>query len=436
MQLRFLDLIKCPYCGSSFKVGDARQGKGGQLINGYVRCECNEFPVLEGILKLSDRHSNTHLVELVKKGRAKSALALSFWETGNRTIAPFFRTKKRATEPLLTLAVLRAKYGYRRYLNDKATFLGLFGKTSRQNYLRHRFSSETLWLVYPFIPLLKSRTRILDLGCGTGQASFIISSYAKPKDLICADQSFRSLYVAKKYFVRNAEFIALDANYKLPFNGNLFDCIFMLDTFHYVQAQALLATEMERILSPEGLLLLLHLHNSLNYNPSAGQPLSPSDWVDLFHQLPIKAFPEEKLIKDFILKGRLDLARGFRQPELNASRAFCLIGTSNDSIFKTYDEVQSALLSNKDNLIINPIYKIRRQNDSLLLQRRSLSKSFRQEFPLSVEYLPQQYIISGKLAKIMKGDILASNELLDDDLPSIEDLMSKFILINVPPNYC
>ncbi len=227
------------------------------------------------------------------------------------------------------------------------------------------------------------------------------------------------------------------AKYPLPFKDGIFDSVFTLDAVHYVNSRAQLASEMERILVSQGLLLLLHLHNSLTYNRGAGMPLSPSSWANLFHQIPVKALPERKLIEDFILGNKLDLAGEYTGAELNSSNAICLLGTRDGSLLKVYDEVKGDFLSNKNNLIINPIYRINREEGKLILRRQFPSQSFRKEYPLSEKYLPERYIINGELPKIIKGRTLsiASNDLSQKDLHHIEDLMMKFIVINVPEKY-
>ncbi len=52
MKTKLLELMNYPYCGTEFNIGDILESKKGEVINGYVKCGCSEFPVLEGILTL------------------------------------------------------------------------------------------------------------------------------------------------------------------------------------------------------------------------------------------------------------------------------------------------------------------------------------------------------------------------------------------------
>ena len=296
---------------------------------------------------------------------------------------------------------------------------------SYETYLKHRFSSQSFWSLYPFIPLLREKPkRVLDMCCGAGHASFVISKYVNPDELICVDEEFKSLYLAKKYFAKKkAEFVCIDANYPLPFKDDIFSSVLMIDAFHYVDACALLAKEFERVLSKEGMLLLLHIHNALVENIGAGQPLSPSTWKGLF-DLDVIALPEKNVIEDFILSDQLDLSKKYSKEELNLSDAISIIGGVNLDYF---DGIWKDILEIRDNLIINPIYKLKEEGDKILLKRESPSEFFRKEYPLTEKYLPERCEINKKF--VNERSVCVSGE------DEIEDLMRKFVVIHVPEKY-
>ena len=435
MRQEFLKLMKCPYCGTDFEIEEVYEENGREIINGAVKCECGVYPILHGILNLKINPLSKHALELLKEGEPKEALMLllgpnveGVWE-----LTEFLQAKQLGRvfrKVLLTTVAIWAKHISKKYLKEELSFCDLLGNNPDHAYFKHRFSAETLWSVYPFVPLLKSnRKRILDLGCGRGHASFVISTYVKPEELVCADHTFKSLYLAKKYFVKEAQFICLDGNYPLPFKDHTFDSVFMLDALHYIQTRAQLANELKRVISPEGLLLLLHLHNSLVYNIGAGYPLNPQAWINLFRggALEIKAIPERRIVENFLLNNELDLAEENSQKELNAANAMSIIASKDKSLFKVYDNVNSEFLNNKNNLVINPIYKMKEEGNKILLEREFPSEFFRKEFPLTEKYLPARCKIDKRIVKGRSIRISDSNE--------IEDLMRKFVVINVPEKY-
>lgn len=282
MKQKSLKVMKCPYCGNVFDIGEIYREEDGELIDGYIMCKCNEFPILDGILILKVGPLNKFLINCIKEKKTKKALAFSLDYFSERIYeAKNFLTSRgqcgRALGNFLFgLANIQINSRYNRYSDENLPLNALLGNGDSDTYLKNRFSAETFWSLYSFIPLLKeSRERVLDLSCGVGQSSFVLSNYVKPKELFCADFTFRHLYLAKKYSTKEATFICLDANYPLPFKDGSFSSLLMLDAFHYIQGRASLAREMERLISSQGLLLLLHLHNSLNYNPAAGLPLPP-----------------------------------------------------------------------------------------------------------------------------------------------------------------
>ncbi|MFC1937654.1 class I SAM-dependent methyltransferase [Chloroflexota bacterium] len=445
MKLEFLELMRCPYCYTDFSLGEVYQMKNGELINGCVKCECGEFSVLEGILNLRRSPLSAHVNTCIKDGRTgeTSELMLEKYSESARRVADVLESKGMAgrmlRQILLSLIRNKSRRNFRRYADMGLPFCELLGTDPSAIYLKNRFSADSFWSVYPFIPLLKQkRERILDLACGTGHASFVLSSYIKPAQVVCADHVFGYLYLAKKYFAPEATFICLDANYPLPFKEGIFSSVFMMDAFHYVQSRASLAREMERILFPQGLLVLLHLHNSLGHNLAAGQPLSPSTWLGLFQQLPVKALPEKEVVEDFIAEQKLDLSKQYAEQELNSANAISLMGTKDKSLLQSYPQAGSDFIENKDNLIINPIYRIEQKPGQLILRRKFLGESFEQEYPLTMEYLPEEHVLSGKLMEAVKGRTVdvTSGGFSGEDLSLVEDLMKKFILINAPTNYC
>ena len=430
MKQELLEIIKCPYCGTDFEIEEVYSENEGEIINGCVKCECDEYPILEGILILKSTPTKKYIIEYLKNKEIEEAIALSF---GNYTndicrVIDFIEPMpcgKFLKKSLLGFVNRSSKRKYKRYPNKNLSFCEVLGNGSYEVYLKHRFSSQTFWSLYPFIKLLrKKRKRILDMCSGAGHASFVISKYVNPDELICVDGDFKSLYLAKKYF-SNAEFINIDANYQLPFKDDVFSSVFMMDAFHYVDARALLAKEFERVLSKMGMLLLLHLHNALVENIAAGKPLSPSTWTGLF-DLNVMALPEKSLIEDFILRDRLDLSEKYSEKELNSSDAILIMGGADSDCF---EGIWKDILEIKENLIINPIYKMKEEGDKILLEREFPSEFFRKEYPLTEKFLPERCEIDRRFVNGRNVCVSGENE------HEIENLMRKFVVINVPEKY-
>lgn len=430
----------CPYCRSDLEIKDTIEQENAELISGSVKCDCNEYPILEGILNLKESNLKSRIIGLIKQRRFEEATICSLWNDGFETLNSFHLPMRASKltwaleQALMSLGKVYLKHKYRPlynlYIDKKISFHNLLGKSLFETYFKQRFSSESFWSLYPFIPLLtKNKEKILDLGCGVGHASFVLDKYVEPKQLFSADYSFRNLFLAKKYFTRKAEFICLDANNTLPFKTGTFSSILMLDTFHYVHFRASLAHEMERTISSTGLLLLLHVHNYLAYNLGAGKPLTPKSLSRLFSDghLETKVMPEKKIVEDFLFHNKLNLANQYDEDELNSSNATILVATSNKSIYSNYDEVDYDFLRVKNNLIINPIYEIERKEDIVFLKRSTSELFLGDILPFSEEYLPKKLHIKSKSLGGRQIQLLNSETLTN--------LRKQFVIINVPENY-
>ena len=430
MKQELLEVMKCSYCGANLEIEEIYSENEEEIINGCIKCECDTYPILGGILILKNSLTKKYIVEYLKKKEIQKAVALSFGIGINdicRAIdiiepKPFGNFFKKG---LFGLVDHFSKKRYNRYSNKNLSFCDVLGNGPSEVYFKHRFSSQTFWSIYPFVPLLrKKRKRILEVCCGAGHVSFVISKYVNPDELICVDGDFRSLYLAKKYF-SNAEFINIDANYQLPFKDDIFSSVLMMDAFHYVDARALLAKEFERVLSKEGMLLLLHLHNALVDNVAAGKPLSPSSWMGLF-DFNVMALPEKCIIEDFILRDRLDLSKKYSEEELNLSDAILMIGGADSDCF---EGLWKDIVEIKENLIINPIYKMKEKGDKIVLEREFPSEFFRKEYPLTEKYLPERCEMDKIFVKGRSVCVSGEDEI------EIENLMRKFVVINVPEKY-
>ena len=373
-----LELLNCPYCGSNLSIKHTIEQEYEKIIAGSVKCDCSEYPILEGILILKDYALNEQVIELLEVGKKEEAIirylgsdsfeALNTFEKSISLPHPFPQKIShilgQSTSRLAKLMIEpRYKRLFKIYSDETLSFYDSMGNDRYSTYFKQRFSSESLWSVYPFVPLLiKKKERILDLSCGAGHASFILDKYVKPKEHFATDYSFRNLFLAKKFFAPNAEFICIDANQALPFKEGTFSSILMLDAFHCIRSRASLAREMKRTLCNSGLLLVLHNHNPLTYNLGGEFSVPTRNLYEVFadRSLIVKIVPENKILNDFLFRDVINLGKKFDAKQLDHSNATILVATSDESIF-TKHYVLDHFLSAENNLIINPIYEIEKK---------------------------------------------------------------------------
>lgn len=106
--------------------------------------------------------------------------------------------------------------------------------------------------------------RILDFGCGVGNAVPWFRTYLPDAALTALDISRRSLEVAESRFPGQATFVPFDGR-RLPFPDASFDVVFTACVFHHIAAEDHhpLLSEIRRCLVPGGRFVLFE-HNPWN----------------------------------------------------------------------------------------------------------------------------------------------------------------------------
>ncbi|GEM_PF-1550314 len=103
------------------------------------------------------------------------------------------------------------------------------------------------------IPYIKGK-KVLDLACGTGYGSFLLSLYSQK--VIGVDISLEAIQLAReKYKRNNLSFVVSDAM-STPFQDHSFDIIISFETIEHIKNDIVFLKEVKRILKPEGLLFL------------------------------------------------------------------------------------------------------------------------------------------------------------------------------------
>lgn len=451
MKQEFLESLTCPDCKSGFELEGIYTKTGSEILNAIVRCECSEYPILNGILiyKKPSFHarmaSTGYLVERLRMGSADEARALPVKASDReKTLLDLhaFLTSlagpRRAFQPLLKRIRNNRRRTLRRISGSLSFFdiMSLLEPNTWGEYLKHRFSSQTFWSFYPFIPLIeKNNQKVLDMGCGAGHLSYILSKHMQPENLVCVDENYTLLLLAKRFMARHANFVCLDANDPLPFQDGIFSSIVMMDSFHYIANRALLAGEISRMLSDNALLLHLHLHNVLRKNPSPGFAMSPESWKGLFPDLNPRIMPETTLVRDFITLSEMDLTKDYPVDAINSANALSMIATTDECLVDKYDDLHGYLEKGMRNPVINPMYKIVHGNNTLVLERKAPNRMFVEEYPLSMSFLPKKYTVPHVISKSIRGRNIGKLDEAARYDGTFRDMIKKFLLIDTPRGY-
>jgi 2-polyprenyl-6-hydroxyphenyl methylase / 3-demethylubiquinone-9 3-methyltransferase len=131
--------------------------------------------------------------------------------------------------------------------------------------LRAESQTKTPWIVEKIKEhqLLKSDTKVLDVGCGGGFLSNALAQQGL--QVTGVDLSTESLDVARSYdTTKSVSYLTADA-YKLPFEDQSFEVVTAMDFLEHVEDPARVIKEFSRVLKPNGLFIF----HTFNRNPLA-----------------------------------------------------------------------------------------------------------------------------------------------------------------------
>lgn len=148
-------------------------------------------------------------------------------------------------------------------------------------YFAHRWSDPTFLSGLALAEAHWSApSRVFELACGAGHYLREFSRFAP--DVAGSDIVFAKLWLARRFLAPAARLVCFDAAVAWPLGGAAADLVFCHDAFYFLPAKPHVAAEMLRVAGPAGRVLVGHAHNALVDNLSAGDPLSPSGYAELF----------------------------------------------------------------------------------------------------------------------------------------------------------
>ncbi|SER39699.1 Ubiquinone/menaquinone biosynthesis C-methylase UbiE [Granulicatella balaenopterae] len=136
--------------------------------------------------------------------------------------------------------------GDKEFWNRGAKFYATFMKKNERVY------ENFVELIAPF---LQDNLRVLEIGCATGQITFLLSSFVD--EVIATDYSERMIeYANKRKSVENIIFEVADA-IDLPYEDGSFDAVVIGNVLHIVSDADKVLAEAMRVLKPGGRLFAL-----------------------------------------------------------------------------------------------------------------------------------------------------------------------------------
>jgi len=418
MREDIIGLLRCPFCGTAVSLveNEALVRAGDRIESGVLGCECCAFPIVAGIPVMIADDTTREAMHALEAGRREDALF---------TLLGLDETRAGRFRALLA----GGQVTYRDAIE-------ILSPDAEGTYFVYRFSDPTYVMIEALLRAIGQQIparegpgtlsgRVLDLCGGTGHLTRVLASLRPAGEpVVLADVYFWKLWLAVIFTAPGCEPVCCDANNPLPFRREAFPTVVLSDAFPYIWQKRMLAEEMMRLAGPEGVVLLSHLHSSLGENFTAGMPLTPAAYQNLFAPLRPRLFSDERLFADIVDHRVIDLTRDVSPAELGHEPSLTLIASRRADLFRRH-EVQEARDVTGE-VRVNPLYRIERRGGSSVLTLTFPTPEYEEEFGACKHYLPAAVTVHADLAGAIDPTKVG---------PAYEELRRRRVLLDVPAGY-
>lgn len=441
MLIQTLDLLRCPFCGTRLSVIDnaALDRTPDRIESAVLGCECCAFPVVAGIPVLIADEATRDAMHALEAGRRDDALHMLLGLHGAR-LQIFRRLTAAASRPtyreLLPVLCVDAEADYFLYRFSDPTYVLVESLLDALGRSRHPGAAAD-----PANPVgpqkhggagapdrpdrdAVSPRRALDLCGGSGHLTRVLLRQPACAGTVLADVHFWKLWLAARIVAPDCEPVCCDANSPLPFADRLFSTVLLSDAFPYIWHKRLLAGEMQRVATGDGVILMPHLHSAHGENYSAGDTLSPTAYANLFTTLEPRLFDDRKLLDGVLAERVLDLANDVSPPECGDTPSITLLATRGAPLYRRHDVLEPGNVN--DVLTVNPLYRVDYHNGVSRLTLTFPTPEYEEEFGLAKRYLPASLAV--------EADLREATTPADVGSP-YGDLRRRRVLIDAPRAY-
>ena len=413
MLRKTLDLLRCPFCGTRLALvdSDAQAGAGSRIESGVLGCECCAFPIVAGIPVLIADDSTRDALHALEGGHADDALHRLLGLDGPRREE--FRRVTAGPQPAT----------YR-------DLLAVLCRDAEADCFLYRLSDPTYLTIEALLDALAqdppaAAGRALDLCGGSGHLTRVLLRAPSRRGVVLADLHFWKLWLAARITAPACAPVCCDANSPLPFADGLFSTVLLSDAFPYIWHKRMLAGEMARAATPDGVVVLPHLHSSQGENFNAGDTLTPAAYRDLFAGLEPRLFEDGALFEEMLAVRGVDLTRSITPADLAGEPSLTLVASRRPELFRRYSVPDR--LDVNDVLTLNPLYRAEPAEGGTHLTLRFPTPEYEAEFGAVKRYLPSTVTIADHL----RGPLAAA-----DFGPDYADLRRRRVLLDAPHRYC
>ena len=414
MRPDLLDILRCPFCGG--RLGLVESGfverDGDDVLSGILGCHCCAFPIVDGIpvmhLEPAAAEARAHL-DAGRADLARRAMLGLDSETDAR------RFDEAAGSPTAT---------YR-------DIVEALGPNFEGGYFLYRFTDPTYLVSEAVVravaaTVLAGGGRAIDVCGGSGHLTRTLLDLSTPPPVL-ADLYFSKVWLGRRFTAPGCAGVCCDGNAPLPFARGAFRVAVCSDAYHYIWTKRLFASEIIRLTDvgdSRRAVVISHTHNANQWNPSAGMPLPPQAYRDLFDDLSPRLYGETALLDDVIQRSQVDLSRRETMEALDRELALTLVASTDPSVFQVH-AVEARSVA-RGEFRVNPLYAETQAGDAVELTRRFPSDDYEQEYGAARQYLPESITVDrAALAALPARAIPAA----------LADAARRRVVIDLPARY-
>jgi len=420
MHISLLALLRCPFCGTALAIveGAPSVRQGDDITSAVLGCACCAYPVVAGIPVVIAGDRERAAISAIEAGRHDEALDLMLGLDEARRAA--FHTLV-ARGPAAT---------YREAID-------VLSPDAEGAYFVYRLSDPTFVTAAGVLRALARHPAtldgwVVDVCGGSGHLTRLLTELRGPGPggTIVADLYFWKLWLTTHLTAPAAHAVCCDANDPLPFARGLASLVMLSDAFPYIWRRRALAEELMRLVGPTGTLVMPHLHSALGENVSAGMPLTPAEYADLFAPLGPRLFSDRTLFDALVDDAVVDLSSDVGAAALGTDPSLTLVASRVPEVFRRH--VMPPVTAVRGTLAVNPLYARARADGVTTLTLRFPTPEYEEEFGACRRYLPDTLTVAADLDGPL--DPVTLRAILGDAV--YDDLRRRLVLIDAPPGYC
>lgn len=253
-----------------------------------------------------------------------------------------------------------------------------------------------------------------ELACGIGHYSRELSR--RGIETAGGDVVFAKLWLARRWVSPGTRFVCFDASAPFPLADGAADLVLCQDALYFLPEKEHVAAEMRRLAGPTGAVAAGHAHNALAENFSAGEPLTPEGYSNLF---PDALLFDDVELTEALISGKEPVPK--TTEELAGSEAVCLASGA-----WSLDNAPDLAVPPPGTLLLpNPLYEIS-GGDPASLRLRWPSGRYEEEYAPRSGYLPREVEVPRSVLE------RAALGVVD---PDVDRLARRRILLNLPEGW-